>query len=47
MRFSVIAGLWLALGAGGALAGPMSKLERQRVVAHLEMTGSWLADELA
>jgi hypothetical protein len=25
----------------------MTGLERQRVVAHLEMTGSWLADEVA
>jgi hypothetical protein len=47
MRYSIVAGFLLALGAGFALAEPMSGLERERVVAHLEMTGSWLADELS
>ena len=36
-----------ALGAGSAGAVPMTELERQRLVAHLEMTGSWLVDEVS
>jgi len=28
-------------------AAPMTQLERQRLVAHLEMTGSWLPDEVS
>jgi DinB superfamily len=39
--------LALALGAGCAAAAPMTGLERQRLVAHLEMTGSWLVDEVS
>jgi hypothetical protein len=31
---------------GTASAGPMTPGERQRLVAHLEMTGSWLASEV-
>ncbi|MDX2149387.1 MAG: DinB family protein [Bryobacteraceae bacterium] len=30
-----------------AFADPMTKGERQRLVAHWEMTGSWIADEIA
>jgi len=25
-------------------AAPMTRLERERLIAHLEMTGSWLVD---
>ncbi|MCC6860489.1 MAG: DinB family protein [Bryobacterales bacterium] len=39
-----VALLWLA---GSAPAAPMTALERQRLVAHLEMTGAWLSEELA
>ena len=28
-------------------AGPLTEVERQRLVAHLDMTGSWLEDELS
>lgn len=28
-------------------AGPLTEVERQRLVAHLEMTGSWLENELS
>jgi hypothetical protein len=42
---AVIFAAALALPAT-ALAGPMTPGERQRLVAHLEMTGSWLASEL-
>jgi hypothetical protein len=43
------AGLLLAfalLSPGRASAGPMTPGERQRLIAHLEMTESWLASEL-
>ncbi|MGQ9634647.1 MAG: DinB family protein [Bryobacteraceae bacterium] len=30
-----------------AAAAPLSELERQRLVAHMQMTESWLADEVA
>ena len=33
--------------AAAPAAGQMTPIERQRVVAHLEMTSSWLADEIA
>jgi hypothetical protein len=36
----------LAVGASRAAAAPMTRLERQHLVAHLEMTGSWLIDEV-
>ena len=36
----------LTLLAAPALAGPMTAGERQRLVAHLEMTGAWLEDEV-
>jgi len=35
------------LGTGLLGAAPMTRLERQRLVAHLEMTESWLADEVS
>src|SRR5512134_2180350 len=37
---------WL-LGAGTSVAAPMTTLERQRLVAHLEMTASWFVDEIS
>jgi hypothetical protein len=46
---ALAAGLLLAFTAllpGTASAGPMTPGERQRLVAHLEMTGSWLASEV-
>jgi hypothetical protein len=36
----------IALLASTAAAGPMTAGERQRLVAHLEMTESWLEDEV-
>ena len=41
------AALLLAVSAVALLAGPISEVERQRLVAHLEMTGSWLEDEVS
>ncbi len=38
--------LLIAALAGRAPAGPITDLERRRLIAHLEMTTSWLGDEL-
>jgi hypothetical protein len=35
------------LSAGVSVAAPLTEVERQRLVAHLEMTGGWLADEVS
>ena len=35
------------LGSGLLAAAPMTRLERQRLVSHLEMTESWLVDEVS
>jgi hypothetical protein len=45
----VIAGAILMWQLGGGLsdAAPMTDLERQRLIAHLDMTASWLSDEVA
>jgi hypothetical protein len=42
----IAAVIWLALSAGSAPAAPLTKMERQHLVAHMEMTGSWLVDEV-
>lgn len=39
--------LLLTLGRGSLVAASLTELERQRLVAHLEMTGSWLVDEVS
>jgi hypothetical protein len=44
----VFAGVILTLQLGGGVAAaPLTELERQRLVAHLEMTSSWLVDEVS
>ncbi|MBZ5579787.1 MAG: DinB family protein [Acidobacteriia bacterium] len=40
---SMVAGVWAA--AGLAQAASLTEVERQRLVAHFEMTASWLEDE--
>ena len=35
------------MSAGVSAAAPLTELERQRLVAHLEMTASWLLDEVS
>ena len=35
------------IGAGASAAAPLTEMERQRLVAHLEMTASWLIDEVS
>ena len=48
MKTMSIAAVFLfALNAGSAVAQSLTSLERQRLVAHLEMTGSWLAGEVS
>jgi hypothetical protein len=37
---------WL-LGSSASVAAPMTTLDRQRLVAHLEMTASWFVDEIS
>ena len=44
---SIAAVFLFALNAGPAGAAALTALERQRLVAHLEMTGSWLAGEVS
>ena len=47
MRRSFLAGMFLNLTVVvGSAEPPITDLERQRLVAHLEMTGSWLEDEV-
>ena len=35
------------ISAGVSAAAPLTEQERQRLVAHLEMTASWLLDEVS
>jgi hypothetical protein len=45
----VIAGAILVsqVSVGASAAAPLTEVERQRLVAHLEMTASWLMDEVS
>ena len=43
---AAVAVLFVVSGAAPR-AGPLTAVERQQLVAHLEMTGSWLEDELS
>jgi len=47
MRQTALALLTVVLGLGPLAAAPMTKEDRQHVIAHLEMTESWLASEVA
>jgi hypothetical protein len=47
MKTTAITGLLLLAGAGSEVAASLTDLERQRLVAHLEMTESWLIDEVS
>jgi hypothetical protein len=46
MRFTAFIFMLLA-SAASPVAAQMTPLERQRLAAHLEMTSSWLSDELS
>jgi hypothetical protein len=43
----IAAAFVLTLDASSAAAASLTRLERQRLVAHLEMTESWLVDEVS
>lgn len=47
MKLLLALPLLVAALAGRAASGPMTDLERRRLIAHLEMTTGWLADEVA
>jgi hypothetical protein len=47
MKTTAIAGLLLLAGAPSLPAASLTELERQRLIAHLEMTASWLMDEVS
>jgi hypothetical protein len=48
MRIKKSVGVVLALACASIVAAaPMKKFERERLVAHLELTQSWLQDEVA
>jgi len=48
MRFRIQAfAILFFLVLSGANAAPLTGIERGRLIAHLQMTGSWLADEVA
>jgi hypothetical protein len=44
---TLAAGVLLAVGAASMAPPSITPLERQRLVAHLEMSESWLADEVS
>lgn len=47
MRVAVSSLLIVAIAQASPAAAGMTALERQRLVAHLEMTGGWLIDEVS
>jgi len=48
MRLTIACALFVSLVGHAALAAaPMTALERQRLLAHLELTSRWLHDEIA
>lgn len=44
---TAVAALLFVASTSAPHAGPLTEVERQRLVAHLEMTGSWLENELS
>jgi DinB superfamily len=47
MRIALSVLIVLAASADAPAASPLTDIERQRLVAHLEMTASWLIDEVS
>jgi hypothetical protein len=45
-RVLASAALLMLVGGGVASAVPLTELERQRLIAHLETTGAWFIDEV-
>src|SRR4051812_42266827 len=46
IRWNFCAGIMIASGAHLIAAGPMSPQDRERLIAHLQMTATWLPDEV-
>ena len=46
-RAITVAALLLVLVSASPEAGPLTEMERQRLIAHLDMTERWLADEVS
>jgi hypothetical protein len=44
---TAIAALVVTVMTAGPQAGPLTEIERQRLIAHLEMTERWLQDEVS
>jgi len=47
MRIRLLSGFVFFTAAISAFASPMSQIEREHLVAHLEMTQAWLTDEVS
>jgi DinB superfamily len=47
MRRILLASAFLVLAAASMRAGELSQMDRERLIAHLDMTGSWLVDEVS
>jgi hypothetical protein len=47
LRITAVGVCLLSSGQAALGAGPLTDLERQRLVTHLEMTASWLVDEVS
>ena len=47
MKRLVLSAIMTALALGSAANSPMSKIEREHLIAHMEMTESWLIDEVS
>ena len=47
MRMRALIATFLTLGAAVSSAEPLTPLERQRLVAHMEMTARWLEDQVS
>jgi DinB superfamily len=46
-KATLIAAILLVVMTDAPQAGPLTELERQRLIAHLEMTEGWLRDEVS
>lgn len=47
MKKIFVLAAWLIVLCAAPQAGPLSDLERQRLIAHLDMTEQWLVDEVS
>ena len=47
MRKSIASLILLTQASVGISAAPLTELERERLIAHMDMTASWLLDEVS